>query len=342
MRHLTSLVLLAALSSTLLGGSALAKQNTLNLKPNKFVEARPIELNLEAEVETIGGPEADLYIKELVYDGSTMTLSYKVGNQGLLDIDPTLSGQNEVYLDGELLITRPWSNHPYSAAIYLAAGGEFTTPLLMYAFPEWDQGPHTVKVCVNVTHVVSENDLNNNCITKTIIKQGNAHPDLVVENAYVHLETDGTATLHYTLQNESKVSVTPLYNGYTTVTVNGEVLTEDLWEEDEEWESWLGSESDGVHRSLSLGTVEADQNYTAEVCVDSQDGVVESDEDNNCTEINYTSEAVTDPDEDSDEDEDTEDEEDKPKLTLEDLIDFLEQYDEDSWIKVLITVVVHK
>lgn len=336
MRHLTSLVLLAVLTSTLLGGSALAKQNTLNLKPDKFVEARPIELNTETEVETIGGPEADLYVKELIYDGSTMTLSYKVGNQGLLSIDPTLAGQNEVYLDGELLITRPWSNHPSSAVIYLAAGGEFTTPLLMYAFPEWDQGPHTVKVCLNTTQVAPENNWNNNCITKAIIKQGNAHPDLVVENAYVHLETDGTATLHYTLQNESRVSVTPLYNGTTTVSVNGEVIHEDLWQEEEDWEDWLSSESGGVHRSMNLGTVETDQSYSAEVCVDSQDGVVESDEGNNCAKIVYVSEAVVNPDEDE------EDEDDKPELTLEDLIDFLEQYDEDSWIKVLITVVVHK
>lgn len=335
MRNFTVLTLLAVLVSSTLSTSALAKENKEN-KPDKFdlkvpqieaqVEAQAdLELTVEAETQL----DVDLYVKDLAYDASTMTLSYKVGNQGSDDVDANgdgsldLTGENEVYLDGELLIARSWALHHYSSNVYLQAGGEFTRPLLMYQFEEWDQVPHDVKVCVNTTEVVDESNWDNNCISKRIIKTGSALPDLSVEEAYVSMEADGTATLHYSLQNDSDISVVPVYNGYTTVEVNGEVLQNSLWQEDSEYSLWMEAGA-GVHRSINLGSVEAEESYTAKVCVDSENGIQEKDEDNNCVEVEFEGQAEVDPGE-----------EEMPE-DFEDLLDWLEENHPDvNWIVIL-------
>ncbi|MBT7484645.1 hypothetical protein HN680_07775, partial [Candidatus Peregrinibacteria bacterium] len=242
----------------------------------KFVASASIatilSLGIPVSAMAEGEDLSDLFIDAITVSEAGM-LSFTASNIGTLDVDPALyDGVNYVYVDDfdTPAYELNWSDHSDQA--FLMAGGSSTFEISeLY-------GEHQVMVCLDATDVVAdEADENNNCAVVYF------YADLEVTNVYLNGAGD---TLSIDVTNNGTGAIDPTTEGHTTI-----YTYVDGVEDDHHAYSWpiLGDKNfltPGGTSTIQIGPLTGE--HTVVACVDAYEVVDESDETNNCLEVEFT------------------------------------------------------
>ncbi len=242
-------------------------------KLKKFVATASIAtiLSLGIPVNAIADGEEtpDLFLDEIVVSEDGM-LNFTVSNIGTVDIDVAVSaGANYVYIDDFDTPAYAMNWADYSEQNFLLAGGSSTFEITeLY-------GDHEVMVCVDATEVVDEGDENNNCaVTQFSV-------DLEVTDVYL---LNGDGALSADIVNNGNGAIDPTTDSYTYFYIDDMDHAEYSY-------SWLNLADQGFmtpNGTSTLSTQPLSGSHTVRVCVDTYELVDESNEDNNCLDVEFT------------------------------------------------------
>jgi hypothetical protein len=215
-----------------------------------------------------------------------MIIDFELGNQGSISVPHSFAdedlGTNYFYVDGVYVRQARWSWHVAGFDLYSVAGGSQTRYLpLYYVSTLTTLGSHTATHCIDATNVVEELDEENNCATTTF--ELTELPDLF---ATVNSVDTDTGTLNFTLGNNSNVNVLNWFGNYE-ISMNGTVLQAQDWITDSE-SSYVNALTSSARTYVFDTSILMEGSNTAQVCMDQEANITESDETNNCAALTFT------------------------------------------------------
>ncbi len=211
----------------------------------------------------------DLTVSGLTYNDSG-TISFTCANEGDGDVAEGTEGVTQVYYDGEVASSYMWSDYGGYAETSFFEAGDSGSAFITGTVPS---DVSEVEICIDGEDEVEESDEENNCSSLSLL------PDLEVTDIYV---------------DEYNVEYTAVNNGVTDVDVETDGARNYAYTDTGESTSytWSNLERGGNTEWLQAGTSQEDLGafgyylsdgiYEVTVCVDYDDDVTESDEDNNC------------------------------------------------------------
>lgn len=220
---------------------------------------------------------------------SDNSIEYVVSNLGTDDADTTLDGSNTMMVDGSLIGTNRWGT--LGDTSFLLAG-QSTTILGI----NLDAGIQTVEVCVDTTDLVVEADETNNCFTQEFTVTDTTGPDLTVTD----IRVGSGNQIEYDVTNQGTEDIDSSTTGLQTISVDGATVAAYNWSTLADT-SFLAA---GVSTTLYASAPTAGA-HSIEICLDTSDLVVESDETNNCLTLDLTFEELPTGDDDDDDSTDT-------------------------------------
>lgn len=229
-------------------------------------------------------PMADLSISNLSWDSRLQKLSYTLSNEGDLDVDPLSGGNNQIYLNGSLVETRPWQWHS-SQTDYLSSGG--STNRVWYGYLEeslasLSTGTHEWEVCVDADDTISETDEQNNCSTLSWTFDGQL-PDLKAE---ISSFNSVNLKFNYVLSNMGGISVKKSL-GHNTITLDGVPIEESAWIDDSSPRYIYAGHRKYISLTLDPSLVSQGA-HEISVCIDSRERILgDADPSNNCSSTTF-------------------------------------------------------
>jgi hypothetical protein len=232
---------------------------------------------------------ADLTVDDLYFSGDY--LYAKVSNEGNEDVDKDHAISIAVYSDGD---REYLSSYSYT---YFEEGEENTISFLNDNV--WDDDEtYEIEVCIDYDNDVDEDDESDNCRTEDLkfgsSSSGGNEPDLDVTDIYL----DSNDDLKFTVENRGDEDVN-----------NGEEVTIKVYVDGHSQYSKYVTQSssstnfldEGEEDTYNAGDILEDEGstYEVEVCVDTDDEVDESNENNNCMTVDEDSIDTNNDDNDS-------------------------------------------
>ncbi len=215
--------------------------------------------------------DQDLTVNDIYLDGEDLVIEAE--NEGELDVSSSDDVYVYVYVDGDRELSERIDESYFEA-------GEKVTITAMEGYFDVADEEWKVKVCIDGTDDVSESDEDNNCREETLGESYTANDEADLEVADLYL--DSTDDLRVTFENTGDDDVDASRVEYK-VYADGDLIetatlsknsTNDFFEEGESTTYDLGNILDEY--------LEEDDDFKVKVCIDTDDDVEESNENNNC------------------------------------------------------------
>jgi subtilase family serine protease len=229
------------------------------------VEESDEDNNCATEELTFGDPNLVMQEIDINTDGK---LAVVYGNEGDTDVDSSAAGVTYIWIDDmdDPAWTYSWTT--------LTNKDFFNVGDSSAIRPQFLDGEHTVKACVDYFDVVEESDEDDNCLTVEFVSD---MPDLAVQEIVL----DDNSYLDITIGNEGDVDVESTTEGHTYIYIDDELQYTYSW-------TTLSDKSFlQVGNSSTMSPTMLTGAHSVEVCVDAKDVVLESDEDNNCLAVDF-------------------------------------------------------